>query len=197
MKEGHHGMKEDHHGMKEGHHGMKEDHHGMKEGHHGMKEDHHGMKEDHHGMKEGHHPAMQGHHHGMEEMHKDAHASMAGKPGDPDKVSRTIEVTMDDHMHFTPDRISVKSGEIIRFNVKNAGKIPHEMVIGSMDELKEHAEMMRQMPNMKHAEPNMITLAGGQHGALVWQFGKPGTVDFACLIPGHMEAGMVGQIGVK
>ncbi|MGR6035539.1 MAG: cupredoxin domain-containing protein [Candidatus Nitrosoglobus sp.] len=152
---------------------------------------------DHHHNMGDHHPMMQGHHHGMEGMHKGTDSSIAGKPGDPDKVSRTIEVTMNDQMRFIPDRISVKSGETVRFNVKNAGKIPHEMVIGTMDELKEHAEMMRQMPNMKHAEPNMITLAGGQSGTLVWQFGKPGTVDFACLIPGHMEAGMVGQIEVK
>jgi uncharacterized cupredoxin-like copper-binding protein len=149
-----------------------------------------------HGMED-HHPMSQGHHHDMEGMHEHTHASMAGKPGDLDKASRTIEVTMNDHMRFIPDQISVKPGETIRFNVKNAGKIPHEMVIGTMDELKEHAEMMRQMPNMKHAEPNMIALAGGQSGTLVWQFGKPGTVDFACLIPGHMEAGMVGQIEVK
>jgi uncharacterized cupredoxin-like copper-binding protein len=133
----------------------------------------------------------------MNSMSKDVHASMAGKPGDPSRVSRAIEVTMDDSMRFTPDKIDVKAGETIRFFVKNTGRIPHEMVIGSMDELKAHAEMMRQMPGMEHAEPNMVTLKPGQRGGIVWQFDKPGAVDFACLLPGHLEAGMAGKVRVE
>ncbi len=70
------------------------------------------------------------------------------------------------------------------------------MVIGSMTELKEHAEMMRNMPGMQHAEANMITLKPGQRGGLVWKFDQPGSVDFACLVPGHLEAGMVGKVTV-
>jgi uncharacterized cupredoxin-like copper-binding protein len=104
---------------------------------------------------------------------------------------------MDDSMRYTPDKISVKAGETIRFLVRNSGKIQHEMVIGSMDELKEHAEMMRKMPGMEHDEPNMVTLKRGQRGDIVWQFDKQGSVDFACLIPGHIEAGMVGKVLVK
>src|SRR5699024_1758579 len=87
--------------------------------------------------------------HDMEEMHHHhgMHDSAVGEPGDVNKVDRTIEVTMDDHMRFTPDQISVKPGETIRFNVKNTGKLRHEMVIGSMAELKEHAKMMLENPN--------------------------------------------------
>ncbi len=133
----------------------------------------------------------------MSAMQKAVPASVTGKPGDPAKVDRTIEVTMDDTMRFTPDNISVKAGETVRFFVRNAGKIPHEMVIGSLDELKAHADMMRKMPGMQHAEPNMITLKAGQRGGIVWQFEKPGTVDFSCLIPGHMEAGMTGRFVVN
>lgn len=139
--------------------------------------------------------------HDMQGMHGSMHGgtspSEVGKPGDPAKVDRTIEVVMDDSMRFTPANIAVKKGETIRFFVKNTGKVPHEMVIGSMKELKAHAEMMRKMPQMQHAEPNMVTLQPGQRGGLVWQFDRPGTVDFACLIPGHMEAGMVGKIVVE
>lgn len=141
---------------------------------------------------------------GMADMHKnmagmqqEAHDSAAGKAGDPAKVSRTIAVSMHDTMRFTPSQISVKAGETIRFFIKNEGKISHEMVIGTLDELKEHAAMMRKMPDMKHSEPNMITLAPGQRGGIVWQFGKAGEVDFACLVPGHMEAGMVGKVMVE
>ena len=134
---------------------------------------------------------------GMQEMHNDTHASLAGMAGDAAKVSRTIAVEMNDTMRFTPDRITVKAGETVRFFLKNTGKVPHEFVIGSMDELREHAEMMRRMPEMKHEEPNSITLAPRQIGGVVWQFERQGTVDFACLVPGHFEAGMVGQVRVE
>lgn len=133
----------------------------------------------------------------MPDMHQDTHGASYGKAGDPAKVSRTVGVSMDDTMRFTPDRISVKAGETIRFFVKNSGKLSHEMVLGTMSEFKEHAEMMRSMPGMKHVEPNMITLAPGQRGGIVWQFDKAGEVDFACLVPGHMEAGMVGTVRVE
>ncbi|PLC54278.1 hypothetical protein CR155_09210 [Pollutimonas nitritireducens] len=123
--------------------------------------------------------------------------SPTGQPGDPAKVARTIELTMDDTMRFTPGEIQVGAGETVRFFIKNTGKIPHEMVIGSIAELQAHAADMRKMPGMQHAEPNMITLAPGKIGGLVWQFDQAGTVDFACLIPGHMEAGMVGKVKVS
>jgi len=121
----------------------------------------------------------------------------AGKPGDLKKVSRSIRVSMSDKMRYTPSRINVKRGETIKFVVKNIGKIKHEIVIGSMAELKEHAELMRKFPDMEHAEPNQLTLDPGKSGVLVWQFTKAGTVDFACLQPGHFEAGMVGKVAVK
>ena len=128
--------------------------------------------------------------------HGDAHASVAGRPGDPAKVTRTVDVRMDDSMRFTPAQVQVKAGETIRFLVVNKGKLPHEMVIGSMQELDAHAEMMRKMPDMKHSEPNQVNLRAGQRGAIVWTFDKPGSFAFACLIPGHKEAGMVGQVAV-
>ena len=50
---------------------------------------------------------------------------------------------------------------------------------------------------MTHAEPNQITLAPGQQGEIVWHFSRAGTVHFACLIPGHYEAGMRGEIQIR
>lgn len=131
------------------------------------------------------------------EMHGSAHRTGAGQPGDPAKATRTISLVMDDTMRFTPNKVKVKAGETVRFFVKNTGKVPHEMVIGSVEELRAHAQWMRKGGGMRHADPNMITLSPGQQGGLVWQFDKVGTVDFACLIPGHFEAGMVGQIEVE
>jgi len=120
-----------------------------------------------------------------------------GRRGDPAKVDRTVEILMEDSMRYVPNRVTVKRGETIRFLVKNVGKIHHEMVLGTLAELKEHEELMRRMPNMQHVEPNMIGLKPGQRGSIVWQFTEPGEVRFACLQPGHMEAGMVGFVEVE
>lgn len=122
--------------------------------------------------------------------------STVGQPGDPANVSRTIDIIMDDHMRFTPSNIQVEAGETVRFFIKNVGQVPHEMVIGSIEELKAHAAEMLAAPGMEDEEPNMITLQSGKVGGLVWQFDQPGKVDFACLIPGHTEAGMVGTVEV-
>lgn len=134
---------------------------------------------------------------GMQGMHNEMHESMAGMAGDPAKASRTIAVEMNDSMRFTPDQVSVKAGETVRFFVVNKGKVPHEMVIGTAEEIAEHAEMMKKMPGMVHQEANQIALAPGQRGGIVWQFAKAGTVTYACLVPGHKEAGMVGTIEVN
>jgi uncharacterized cupredoxin-like copper-binding protein len=125
------------------------------------------------------------------------HMHDIGKPGDPNKVSRTIAVTMSDQMRYTPDSVRVKRGETIRFVVKNAGEIKHEMVIGTEKDLKEHAIAMQKNPEMEHDDPNAVTVEPGKTGELVWQFTKPGNLKFACLVPGHFEAGMIGKVTVQ
>ncbi len=128
--------------------------------------------------------------------HAESRDEGVGSPGDPGNVTRTIEVEMNDTMRFIPDSIGVKRGETVRFVVRNAGKLRHEMVIGTIEEMKEHAELMQEFPEMEHAEPNMVVVEPGETGELIWQFTRNGTIDFACLQPGHFEAGMVGSIEV-
>ena len=136
-------------------------------------------------------------HRKKEEQPADGHAAALGKPGDPGKINRNITVEMNDTMRFKPASIKVHRGETIRFIVRNAGKVKHEMVLGTIKELKEHAEMMRKFPGMEHADPNQVVVEPGMTGELVWQFTRAGTFDFACLVPGHFEAGMVGKIQVS
>lgn len=119
-----------------------------------------------------------------------------GIAGDRKAARRTIRVTMSDEMRFTPDSIEVKPGETIRFLVHNAGKVMHEMVLGTKKELDEHAAMMAKFPGMEHDEPWMVHVAPGKTGSILWTFNRGGTVHFACLIPGHYQAGMVGQVRV-
>ena len=129
--------------------------------------------------------------------HVNAEEQVFGRAGDPKRVSRTIQVGMDDTMHFTPGDILVKRGDTIRFVVRNDGKIMHEMVIGTMKELREHAELMRKFPEMEHEEPYMAHVSPGKRDEIVWQFTHAGEFFYACLIPGHLEAGMIAKITVK
>jgi uncharacterized cupredoxin-like copper-binding protein len=120
-----------------------------------------------------------------------------GREGDPKKVTRTIKVDMNDKMRFDPAALTVKRGETVRFEVKNSGKTMHEMVLGTMKELKEHAELMRKHPGMEHDEPYMAHVAPGKVERIVWQFTTPGDFYYGCLVAGHFEAGMMGKITVR
>ena len=141
--------------------------------------------------------------HGDEDHSKKAAAPVKkeqkewGIAGDAKAAKRTIEVSMTDNMRFSPERIEVKQGETVRFVVKNSGKVMHEMVLGTKKELDEHAAMMAKFPGMEHDEPYMTHVGPGKTGEIVWTFNRPGDFDFACLIAGHYQAGMVGKIKVS
>jgi uncharacterized cupredoxin-like copper-binding protein len=129
--------------------------------------------------------------------HAGGHGEMSiGEPGVAAKVTRTIQVDAADNMRFTPESVSVKKGETIRFVIKNSGKIQHEFSLGTEKDLKEHYEMMKKFPEMEHEEPNQVSLKPGQQGEVIWRFTKAGVVNFACLHVGHYEAGMKGEVKV-
>ncbi|WP_346730748.1 cupredoxin domain-containing protein [Ramlibacter paludis] len=124
-------------------------------------------------------------------------ATAFGQEGDPAKVSRTVKVGMTDSMRFTPSSITVRRGETVKFVVRNEGQVLHEMVLGTAEALKEHAALMKKFPGMEHADPNMAHVKPGSSGEIVWQFTQPGSFEFACLQPGHFEAGMIGKVVVR
>jgi uncharacterized cupredoxin-like copper-binding protein len=49
---------------------------------------------------------------------------------------------------------------------------------------------------MAHDEPHAAAVAQGGKGEIVWRFNRAGRFDFACLVPGHYQAGMTGRISV-
>ncbi|MEK9953733.1 MAG: cupredoxin family protein [Curvibacter sp.] len=130
-----------------------------------------------------------GHSHGDEE-------TAIGRPGVAARVNRTITIEMNDSMRYVPADLQVRQGETIRFVVRNVGKVKHELSLGTQQELMEHLEQMKKFPDMEHDEPNKITLAPGKRGEIIWQFTQAGVVNFACLMPGHYEAGMKGVVRV-
>jgi uncharacterized cupredoxin-like copper-binding protein len=120
-----------------------------------------------------------------------------GQEGNPKKVTKTISVDMSDNMRFTPADVTVKRGETVKFVVRNRGQVLHEMVLGTRQAIEQHAELMKKFPEMEHADANMAHVKPGRSGEIVWQFTKAGEFRFACLQPGHFEAGMVGKVVVK
>jgi uncharacterized cupredoxin-like copper-binding protein len=120
-----------------------------------------------------------------------------GIAGAAGQARRTVDVRMDDSMRFTPSNIEVRLGETVRFRVRNAGKVMHEFVIGTRQENEAHARLMMKFPNMEHDEPWMAHVPPGRTGEIVWTFNRAGTFEFACLIAGHYQAGMVGTIVVR
>lgn len=129
--------------------------------------------------------------------HDDKHGAMMGEAADPAAATQVIKVSMSDQMRFDPSTINIKAGDTVRFEIENTGQVKHEFVIGSIEELKEHAELMKKFPGMEHEEPNMTSVEPGQTGVIGWKFTQATEVDFACLIPGHFDAGMVGSIVVE
>lgn len=136
-------------------------------------------------------PGAKGHGHGSEAAY--------GVPGDPKKPARTVEVTMRDGpgvMTYEPSRIEIWQGEQVRFVMKNHGDLEHEFVLATFEENAEHAKEMAKNPEMEHDEPNMKRLKPKAGADVLWRFTKAGQFQYACLIPGHMEAGMKGVVVV-
>mgnify|MGYP002635475415 CR=1 FL=1 len=144
-----------------------------------------------------------------------AHGKAMGMPGKASDVQRTITVTLRD-IAFAPENISVKPGETVRFVIRNEGSLLHEFNIGTPSSHQAHQKEMMQMMEMgmltptgldpekmkmdhggtgpmKHDDPNTVLVEPGKMREMNWRFDKATTLEFACNIPGHYQAGMVGQ----
>ena len=126
-------------------------------------------------------------------LHEQKPWGIAGDVHDP---RRSVTVTMGDDMRFRPDHLVVHEGQTVRLVLRNRGRMLHEFVLGTPQELDEHAALMARFPDMKHDEPYMAHVAPGRRGEIVWLFNRAGEFRFACLIAGHYQAGMVGQVVV-
>ncbi|UWF51223.1 cupredoxin family protein [Pseudomonas sp. N3-W] len=147
-----------------------------------------------------------------------------GQPAPAAKASRSVEVVMGD-MSFTPKAIDIKAGETIRFVLVNKGQLLHEFNLGDAAMHAEHQQEMLKMQQsgmltptamkemdhgsmagmedssqghgMKHDDPNSVLVPPGKTAELTWTFTKAANLEFACNIPGHYQAGMVGKLTVS
>lgn len=134
--------------------------------------------------------------HGAGQAAGDAGQKPWGIPGDAAKATRTVEIRMNDQMRFVPNKLEVKEGETVRFVLHNDGQVLHEFVLGDKARLDEHAAQMLKQPTMAHAGMDMLHVQPGKQGEVTWTFNRAGDFDFGCLIVGHYQAGMVGQVAV-
>ena len=117
-------------------------------------------------------------------------------------VGRSIDIRMDDQMRFTPNTLEVQAGETVRLVVRNDGKVMHELVLGTDQQIREHAEQMKKgVAHDAHGHDSAgfaaVEVEPGQTGELVIRFAQPGSYQMACLVPGHYEAGMRGALKVS
>jgi uncharacterized cupredoxin-like copper-binding protein len=157
-----------------------------------------------------------------EKSHGGAHGFAFGKPGTASEVTRTIEVIARDN-EFEPAEISVKSGETIRFVIRNQGEFLHEFNIGKpemhkqhqarMLEMMDHGMMMatginhdmmmkgasggHMMAGMTHDDPNSVLVEPGETKEMIWTFAGAEGIEFACNVPGHYESGMMGPLKIE
>lgn len=141
--------------------------------------------------------------------HDDGHHNLAGRPGDPDKASKTVRLVASE-IKFDAKRLTFKVGETIKFVVTNHGEQDHELTIGDHHYQLDHRKEMQEMAGMEvshtggmtghghiHADGSTVTVKPGETRDLVWQFTRRGKFEFDCNIPGHAEAGMAGMIVVR
>ncbi|WP_025111074.1 plastocyanin/azurin family copper-binding protein [Pseudomonas sp. H1h] len=152
-----------------------------------------------------------------------AHTYDFGQPAPAARATRSIEVVLND-MSFDPKAIQVKAGETVRFVLVNKGQLLHEFNLGDAAMHAQHQQEMLQMQQsgmltptamkemshdmtgmdhsamghgMKHDDPNSVLVEPGKTAELTWTFSKATSLEFACNIPGHYQAGMVGKLTVS
>ena len=138
--------------------------------------------------------------HGSHGGHASHEAAPFGQPAKAEQATRTVEIVLGD-LYYSPASIEVQAGETVRFVLKNEGKLPHEFSLGDAASHAEHQKQMLAMQqmghNMVHEDASTASVEPGGQAELTWTFAKAGELQFACNIPGHYQAGMVGQVKVR
>jgi uncharacterized cupredoxin-like copper-binding protein len=123
----------------------------------------------------------------------------AGEPGDPTKPARVVEITIREingEMTFVPAWIEVATGEQIKFVLENEGELDHDFILDSLEGTAKHKIEMEKNPEMEHDYANAKRIATKKRAKIHWRFTKAGAFEFACLHPGHYDAGLKGVVVV-
>ena len=146
------------------------------------------------------------------------------KPGPTWATTAPVRVVMNDRFRYRPSSIVVRAGRRVTFVVTNAGRLPHEFILGDRAAQLDHERQMRQaapmadgpthlpgddpmdhdsmdhgsMDHGDHADAGAgaLTVPPGESRRLTWTFHDPGIVLYGCHVLGHWAAGMRGTIVV-
>lgn len=119
-----------------------------------------------------------------------------GRQGMTREVTRTIDISMGDMLRMIPDNLEIAQGETVRLRIRNDGTASHVFVLGTRAEIARRADLLMKNPGTEYADASAISAAPGKTSEIIWQFTKPGTFLYACVIPGHWEMGMQGMVTV-
>ncbi len=121
-------------------------------------------------------------------------AADAGASSGPIRGPGLVTVTVDIRFsHFRLDDLRVRPGTLVRFVVRNHDPINHEFVVGPPSVHAAHAHgTERTHPPV----PGEVSVGPDGIGETVYRFDRPGSVEYACHLPGHLAYGMVGTISV-
>lgn len=143
--------------------------------------------------------------HGHEhDGHGDGHmaAATAAVTLAPDtEPDRQVDITARDSMTFDPPSITVDQATTVEFVVTNAGQMAHSWSLGTTAGQEAHEKEMGELPMSEMAShmedaPNGFVLQPGETRTLIWRFPEEGSFIYACHMPGHFAAGMVGEVRV-
>jgi uncharacterized cupredoxin-like copper-binding protein len=98
-----------------------------------------------------------------------------------------------DRSRFSVSSLRVREGTLLELHVRNDDPIAHELVVGDEEVHRAHeAGAERRHP----PRPGEVSVDAGAEGMTFVVLDEPGTVAFACHLPGHVAYGMVGEIEV-
>ena len=126
-------------------------------------------------------------------------AMRRASPGNTKKPARTIEVGMSE-MAYAPGPHRGEAQQKGPLRDPNMPGRHHEKPCSASHERKceRHPKTKMEEPDIRHAQANNIQAFAEEIGPnSLWKFTHAGTFEYSCLIPGHREAGMIGQVLVK
>lgn len=113
------------------------------------------------------------------------------------EVHRTIEVSMTDFA-FEPSSVEVTSGETVEFVVANEGAVEHEFRLTSHHDVEDHMSNGHADHEESTDHDMMVLVPAGETDSLSVTFADTGEIElYACLLPGHYEAGMEGELLIE
>lgn len=114
--------------------------------------------------------------------------------GSSEVVELTFVVMEARRFEFAPSWAEVRVGQKVKLTLDNTGRAEHDLqIVGIPAEL----EGIQKPKGHQHGAGDIVVHAlPGTQGSIIFTPTSPGKYVLLCTLPGHKEAGMVGEIVV-